>query len=75
MTSFCILGWAISASEIPSRAVRTASLIRRQLPLTGQSASCEQPLSTLTHSVIAIGPSSAAMISAIEISSADRARL
>ena len=65
-------GWAISASDTPSIARATATLMRCQLPRKLQLSSwAHRPASTL-HSVIAMGPSIADMISATLTSAASR---
>jgi hypothetical protein len=65
---------AISASVMPSRAPRMASLIRCQLARAGQSDSIPQPPGPSSmQAVSAIGPSSAVITSATVTFSAGRA--
>ena len=62
------------AGFVTDVAWRIASLIRCQLPRTGQRASCEHsPGVSSMHSVIPIGPSSAPMTSVTVIVSGSRA--
>lgn len=60
--------------EMPASAACTAWLIRCQFARTPQWVSCSQPDVSSAHSVTAIGPSIAEMISRMGIASAGRER-